>query len=109
MDLAAVAWDPWLAEAFGVPLAALPEIRPSSAHFGETVALGALPAGVPVGSLVGDSHAALFGQAGFEPGAIKATYGTGIVADDAHAHDAHLRCRPGRHRGLGPGHDHLCA
>jgi glycerol kinase len=77
MDLAAVAWDPWLAEAFGVPLAALPQIRPTSAHFGQTVAMGALPAGVPVASLVGDSHAALFGQAGFEPGAIKATYGTG--------------------------------
>lgn len=77
MDLAAVAWDPWLSEAFGVPLAALPEIRPSSAHFGETVAMGALPAGVPIGALVGDSHAALFGHAGFEPGSIKATYGTG--------------------------------
>ena len=77
MDLGAVAWDPWLAEAFGVPVAALPEIRPSSADFGRTVALGALPAGVPVGALVGDSHAALFGHAGFEPGAIKATYGTG--------------------------------
>ena len=42
MDLAAVAWDPWLAEAFGVPLAALPQIRPSSAHFGQTVAIGSL-------------------------------------------------------------------
>jgi glycerol kinase len=77
MDLATVAWDPWLADAFGVPLAALPDIRPPSASFGETVAIGALPAGVPIGSLVGDSHAALFGQAGFQPGAIKATYGTG--------------------------------
>ena len=77
MDLAAVAWDPWLAEAFGVPLQALPEIRPSSARFGRTMALGELPADVPVGALVGDSHAALFGHAGFEPGAIKATYGTG--------------------------------
>jgi glycerol kinase len=77
MDLGAVAWDPWLAEAFGVPVAALPEIRPSSADFGRTVALGALPADVPIGALVGDSHAALFGHAGFEPGAIKATYGTG--------------------------------
>ncbi len=77
MDLAAVAWDPWLAETFGVPLAALAQIHPSSARFGETVAIGMLPAGVPVGSLVGDSHAALFGHAGFEPGAIKATYGTG--------------------------------
>jgi len=77
MDLARVAWDPWLADAFGVPLAALPQIEPSSAHFGETVAIGRLPAGVPIGSLIGDSHAALFGHAGFEPGSIKATYGTG--------------------------------
>ncbi len=67
----------WLAEAFGVPIEALPQIRPSSARFGETVAIGNLSAGVPIGSLVGDSHAALFGHAGFEPGAIKATYGTG--------------------------------
>ncbi len=77
MDLAAVAWDPWLAETFGVPRAALPQIRPSSARFGETVAIGRLGAGVPIGSLIGDSHAALFGHAGFDPGAIKATYGTG--------------------------------
>lgn len=77
MDLSAVAWDPWLAAAFGLPLEALPAILPSSSRFGETVALGALPAGIAIGSLVGDSHAALFGHAGFEPGAIKATYGTG--------------------------------
>ncbi len=36
-----------------------------------------LPAGIPIASLIGDSHAALFGHAGFQPGAIKATYGTG--------------------------------
>jgi glycerol kinase len=77
MDIGAGAWDPGLCEAFGVPLAALPEILPSSAVFGESVAIGALPAGVPIGALVGDSHAALFGQAGFEPGCVKATYGTG--------------------------------
>jgi glycerol kinase len=77
MDLTAIEWDSGLAEAFGVPLAALPQIRPSSSYFGETVAMGALPAGVPIGSLIGDSHAALFGHAGFQPGAIKSTYGTG--------------------------------
>jgi glycerol kinase len=77
MDLAEVAWDPWLAEMFGIPLAALPQIRASSARFGQTVGIGVLPAGVPIGALVGDSHAALFGHAGFEPGSIKATYGTG--------------------------------
>jgi glycerol kinase len=77
MDIGAGAWDAGLSAAFGVPLAALPEILPSRTIFGESVAIGALPAGVPIGALVGDSHAALFGQAGFEPGCVKATYGTG--------------------------------
>ena len=70
-------WDALLLERYGVPEAALPEILPSSGVFGETVALGSLPAGIPVGSLVGDSHAALFGHAGFAAGSVKATYGTG--------------------------------
>ena len=77
MDISAGAWDTELSELFGVPLPALPEILPSSAHFGETVAVGALPAGLPIAALIGDSHAALFGHAGFSAGSIKATYGTG--------------------------------
>jgi glycerol kinase len=55
----------------------LPEIMPSSAHFGVTAASAGLPAGLPVVSMIGDSHAALFGQRGFQPGSVKATYGTG--------------------------------
>jgi glycerol kinase len=77
MDIAAGTWDAGLCTAFGVPLAALPEIMPSRADFARSAPLGALPGGVPIGALVGDSHAALFGQAGFEPGSVKATYGTG--------------------------------
>jgi glycerol kinase len=42
-----------------------------------SVASGRLPAGIPIASMIGDSHAALFGQAGFVPGTVKATYGTG--------------------------------
>lgn len=72
-----LAWDPDLVAWFGVPAAALPEVMPSSAIFCETSGSGALPAGIPVASAVGDSHAALFGHAGFTPGAVKATYGTG--------------------------------
>lgn len=73
-----LAWDAELLDLFGIPCAALPEPRPSSAIFGETAAgLGALPAGVPIAALAGDSHAALFGHAIFAPGAVKATYGTG--------------------------------
>lgn len=77
LDLRRQAWDAELCALFDVPAAALPRLQPSSSHFGETVAAGRLPAGVPVAALIGDSHAALFGQGGFEPGAIKATYGTG--------------------------------
>jgi glycerol kinase len=77
MNLDDGSWDQRLTALFEVPDAALPEIRPTSSIFGETVAIGRLPAGIPVASLVGDSHAALFGHTGFTPGSIKATYGTG--------------------------------
>jgi glycerol kinase len=70
-------WDPELLEVFGVPRPLLPQARPSSSLFGQTFEIGCLPAGIPVGSLIGDSHAAYFGHASFAPGAIKATYGTG--------------------------------
>lgn len=75
-DLRRLAWDDELLRIFGIPAAMLPEVRPSSADFGLTAATG-LPAGLPVGSLIGDSHAALFGHAAFQPGLVKATYGTG--------------------------------
>lgn len=77
LDLRTQAWDPELCALFGIPQAALPCLQPSASYFGITVAAGRIPAGVPVGAMIGDSHAALFGQGGFEPGSIKATYGTG--------------------------------
>lgn len=77
LDIHALGWSDALLDLFGVPRAALPEVRPSSGDFGRSVALGRLPAGVPVMAMIGDSHAALFGQAGFLPGSVKATYGTG--------------------------------
>ena len=76
-NLQTLAWDPELLAIFDIPLAALPEVRLSSAFYGETVSLPGVPAGLPIGALIGDSHAALYGHAGFQPGAIKATYGTG--------------------------------
>jgi glycerol kinase len=75
-DLRRLAWSDELLGLFGIPAAMLPEVRPSSAHYGVTAATG-VPAGLPIGSLIGDSHAALFGHAAFEPGSVKATYGTG--------------------------------
>jgi glycerol kinase len=76
-SLQTLAWDDTLLGIFDIPIAALPEVRLSSAFYGETVALPGIPAGLPIGALIGDSHAALYGHAGFQPGAIKATYGTG--------------------------------
>lgn len=70
-------WGDDLLTLFEIPRAALPEVKPSKADFGRSVAIGKLPAGIPVLSMIGDSHAALFGQAGFRPGTVKATYGTG--------------------------------
>jgi glycerol kinase len=77
-DIRARAWSPALLDLFGVPAAALPEVRPSSGRFGPVAApeLEAL-AGVPISGIAGDQQAALFGQACFEPGMTKNTYGTG--------------------------------
>jgi glycerol kinase len=55
----------------------LPEVHLSSNLYGYTAAVGAIPAGIPITAMIGDSHGALFGHAGFKPGSIKATYGTG--------------------------------
>ena len=81
-DTAARAWSPDLCALFGVPPRTLPEVRPSAGRVA-TLAVGDLgPAtavfdGVPVSGILGDQQAALFGQACFEPGTAKVTYGTG--------------------------------
>ena len=77
LNLEQCKWDTELLNVFGIPVACLPEVRASSNVFGSTAGFGRVPAGVPVASLIGDSHAALFGHAAFAPGAVKATYGTG--------------------------------
>jgi glycerol kinase len=76
-DIHARRWDPELTKILGVPSAVLPQVRPSSGVFGETVAHDALPAGLPIAGDAGDQQAALFGQGCFEPGMAKNTYGTG--------------------------------
>ncbi len=70
-------WEDDLLEALGIPRQALPEVCPSSYCFGRTEQLGKLPGGIAIQSAIGDSQAALFGQACFHPGMAKATYGTG--------------------------------
>jgi glycerol kinase len=77
MDLATLDWDDELCDLLGVPGHVLPDIRPSSGRFGTTVADGPVGAGVPISGVAGDQQASLFGQACFEPGMTKNTYGTG--------------------------------
>ena len=76
-DIQSLRWDAELALALEVPMSVFPEVRPSAGVFGETADLGWLPAGIPVAGIAGDQQAALFGQACFQPGMAKNTYGTG--------------------------------
>ncbi|MGZ3773155.1 MAG: glycerol kinase GlpK [Pseudobdellovibrionaceae bacterium] len=70
-------WDEDLLKLFSVPAEILPEICPSNASFGQTMGLGFVPDGVPITGIVGDQQAALFGQACYEAGESKCTFGTG--------------------------------
>jgi len=70
-------WDPEILEIFDIPSCMLPEVKYSSDIFGYTSASSIFPAELPISGIMGDSHAALFGQNCFEKGMAKATYGTG--------------------------------
>lgn len=74
MDLATTSWDSDICLELGVPTHMLPEIVPS---VGEIAVCDGILDGVPVRAILGDQHAALFGQACFRPGEAKNTYGTG--------------------------------
>jgi glycerol kinase len=76
-DIGGQRWSDELCDLFGVPTAALPEVRPSSGRFGVTDDGCALGAGIPVSGIAGDQQSALFGQACFDVGMTKNTYGTG--------------------------------
>ena len=69
-------WDEELLQALDIPSCLLPEVKPSSALFGE-VSADLLGAAIPIGGAAGDQQSALFGQACFSPGMVKNTYGTG--------------------------------
>jgi glycerol kinase len=78
-DITARRWSDQLCDLFGVPRAALADVRPSCGRFGVVAAGSGLEhlVGLPISGVAGDQQAALFGQACFEPGMVKATYGTG--------------------------------
>ena len=78
LDLTTLDWSPRLGSLLGVPLELLAQVRPSASRFG-LVSGDLVPEleGVPITGILGDQQAALFGQACFAPGMVKATYGTG--------------------------------
>ncbi|OCK43589.1 glycerol kinase [Tenacibaculum soleae] len=73
-DIKKLCWDKKLLEELNIPIAMLPEVKPSSHHFGDYDLDGYQ---IPVAGMAGDQQAALFGQACFNKGEAKNTYGTG--------------------------------
>ena len=75
-NIRALAWDDELLEIFDIPKTVLPDVRSSSEIYGEIETPGELR-GIKIAGSAGDQQAALFGQACFEKGSTKNTYGTG--------------------------------
>jgi glycerol kinase len=70
-------WDRHLLAEYGLTNLRLPEAKPSSFDYGMTDFDGLLPRPIPISAMIGDSHAAAFGERCFYPGTAKATMGTG--------------------------------
>ena len=77
MNLETLAWDEGMLSMLDVPKSVLPRIAGSAELYGVTRGMKSLPDGIPVSGIAGDQQAALFGQACFDPGESKCTYGTG--------------------------------
>ncbi len=73
-DIKELKWDAKLLNELGIPESMLPEVKPSAFHFGNWKLSNVE---IPIAGVAGDQQAALFGQACFEPGMAKNTYGTG--------------------------------
>jgi glycerol kinase len=80
MNLETLQWDNDLLNIFGIPQEILAEIKSSSDHYGVTKADGPFGAEIPIAGILGDQQAAMAGQACFEKGSSKTTYGTGNFA-----------------------------
>jgi glycerol kinase len=76
-DIDKLHWDDELVRLFDVPTASLPRVVSSAERVGVTRGVPGLPDGIPICGIAGDQQAALFGQACFEPGMAKCTFGTG--------------------------------
>jgi glycerol kinase len=89
-DIHRLDWDPELMDRFGIPPAVLPDVRPSSGELGRTDPDAFLGIDAPIAGIAGDQQAALVGQACFDRGDAKNTYGTGSfvllnTGTDAHS------------------------
>ena len=80
MNLESLDWDQELLDIFGVPRAILPQIRSSSEIYAHTDPAGPVGSAVPIAGILGDQQSAMVGQACFERGESKTTYGTGNFA-----------------------------
>ncbi len=78
-DITRQDWDDRLLDRLGIPRAMLPEVKDNSGRFGVSDP-DLLGAAIPVTGMAGDQQAATFGQACFQPGMLKSTYGTGCFA-----------------------------
>ena len=76
-DIQNMCWSKELCELFKVPMNALPTVVPSSGRCALTAEHAGIPKGIPISGIAGDQQAALFGQACFDVGTSKNTYGTG--------------------------------
>ncbi|MFY7887813.1 MAG: FGGY family carbohydrate kinase [Spirosomataceae bacterium] len=76
-NLQTQSWDGAILENFGLSSLNLAEIKPSSAYFGDTNLNGLLPQDIAITGMIGDSHAAAFGEGCFSAGTAKVTMGTG--------------------------------
>lgn len=76
-NLHSLAWDADLLQIFKASKLNLPELKTSASYFGETDFAGLLPHPIAINAMIGDSHAAAFGEGCFKPGDAKATLGTG--------------------------------
>ncbi len=80
-DIVVRRWSEELCSLFGVPVTSLPAVQPSCGRFGRiadtSLGAGSPLRGTPISGIAGDQHAALFGQACFDPGMTKVTFGTG--------------------------------
>jgi glycerol kinase len=77
LNLHTLAFDPELLDILGIPAGVLPELVENTGEFGRTKGVQGLRDGIPIAGMAGDQQSALFGQACFNPGEGKCTFGTG--------------------------------